>query len=365
MIDIKTTLTKNPREKIKDTAALGFGKYFTDHMFVMDYTEDKGWHNAQIMPFGNFEISPASMVLHYAQETFEGMKAYKTKEGKVLLFRPAENFKRLNESGERMAIPKIDEAFALKALKKLVAVDKEWIPEGVGPSLYIRPFIFATQEGLGVKISGSYKFMMIMSPVGSYFKGGLTPTNIWVETGYVRAVRGGTGAAKTGGNYASSMRAQGDAAKHDCSQVMWLDGVEHKYIEEVGAMNVFFVIGDEVITPSLSGSILPGITRKSVLELLKKKGYRAIDRRLSIDEVYEAHKAGKLKEVFGTGTAAVISPVGMLRWKDITMIINDNQPGKISRECYDTLLGIQNGNLPDEMGWTVEVETRCAEACAR
>lgn len=355
MTDIKISLTQNPRPKITNTAELGFGKYFSDHMFTMDYDEARGWHNAEIKPFAPFPISPASMVLHYAQEVFEGMKAYKSPGGKILLFRPEENFKRLNQSCERMAMPKIDEAFALAALKKLVAIDKDWIPSGVGPALYIRPFIFATQDGLGVKISARYKFMIIMSPVGSYFKGGLAPTEIWVETTYVRAVRGGTGAAKTGGNYASSLRAQGEAAKEGFSQVLWLDGVEHKYIEEVGAMNVFFVIGDEVITPALNGSILPGITRKSVLKILKQKGYNAVERKLGIEEVYAAYQAGNLKEVFGTGTAAVISPVGLLKWGDKRMEINGNKTGPVAKDCYDTLLAIQTGAQQAPDGWVAEV----------
>jgi branched-chain amino acid aminotransferase len=361
MQDIKITLTKTPKQKNTDTSTLGFGKYFTDHMFVMDYDKEKGWHDARIAPFGNIEISPASMVLHYAQETFEGMKAYRAQDERILLFRPQENFKRLNRSNERMAIPLIDENLALEALIKLVDIDRAWVPQGVGPSLYIRPFVFAVQENLGVKISDSYKFMMIMSPVGSYFKGGLVPTNIWVESNYVRAVEGGTGEAKTGGNYASSLRAQGDAtACKDCSQVLWLDGKEHKYIEEVGAMNVFFVIGDEIITPALNGSILPGITRKSVVELLNKNGYKVTERRLSVDEVYQAYGKGLLKEVFGTGTAAVISPVGILKWQDKVMTINNNQTGPIAKDCYEKLLGIQTGSAPDTMGWTLEVKAKVA-----
>ncbi|XRK15762.1 branched-chain amino acid aminotransferase [Elusimicrobium posterum] len=314
MAEIKIELTKNPKEKIADSSKLGFGKIFTDHMFVLDYDSDKGWHDARIVPYGNIEMSPASMVLHYGQEVFEGMKAYKTKEGKVLLFRPEENFKRLNNSNTRMGIPHIDENLALEALKKLISIDKDWIPSDFGTSLYIRPFIFATQANLGVKISSSYKFMIIMCPVGSYFKAALKPTNILVESKYVRAVRGGTGEVKTGGNYASSLKAQEEAEGQDCSQVLWLDGVEHKYIEEVGAMNVFFVIGDEVITPALNGSILPGITRKSVIELLSKKGYKVTERRVSIEEIYNASQDGSLKEVFGSGTAAIVSPVGILKW---------------------------------------------------
>ncbi|MGB2579475.1 branched-chain amino acid aminotransferase [Elusimicrobium simillimum] len=356
MQDIKITLTKTPKQKVTDTSALGFGKYFSDHMFVMDYDKENGWHNAQILPFGPIELSPSAMVLHYGQEVFEGMKAYKAKDGRILLFRPQENFKRLNASNDRLAIPQIDEDFALEALKKLVNIDKDWIPEGTGPSLYIRPFIIATQPNLGVKISDSYKFIIIMSPVGSYFKAALTPTNILVEDTYVRAVRGGMGAAKTGGNYASALKAQDKAAKQDCSQVLWLDGIEHKYIEEVGAMNVFFVIGDEVITPALNGSILSGITRKSVIEMLSKKGYKVVERRLGIEEVYEASQKGMLKEMFGSGTAAIVSPVGILKWQDKVITINDNKTGPVTELAYNTLLGLQTGALPDDLGWTVEVK---------
>lgn len=351
-MDIKIELTKTPKTKITDTSLLGFGKYFTDHMFVMDYSSAKGWHNAQIVPYGNISLDPASMVLHYGQETFEGMKAYRTPENKIMLFRPEENFKRLNASNARLGIPALDEDFALAALKKLLEIDKDWVPSGVGPSLYIRPFVFATQENLGVKISNSYKFMIIMSPVGSYFKAALEPTSILVEPVYVRAVKGGTGEAKTGGNYASSLKAQAEAAAKGCSQVLWLDGREHKYIEEVGAMNVFFVIGDEVITPELNGSILRGITRKSVVELLKKNNYRITERRVSIQEIYDAYAAGNLKEVFGTGTAAIISPVGFLKWEDKEMVINENKSGPVAEFLYNTLLAIQTGSAEDKMGWT-------------
>ncbi|WP_428898004.1 branched-chain amino acid aminotransferase [Parelusimicrobium proximum] len=353
MPEIEIIRTNKPGEPIKDISQLGFGKYFTDHMFVMDYTEGKGWHNAKIMPFQNIELSPAAMILHYGQEVFEGMKAYKAKDGRVMLFRPQENFKRLNMSNDRIAIPKIDEDFALEALKKLVSIDQNWIPQGEGASLYIRPYIFATQPNLGVKISDSYKFMIIMSPVGPYFAEGLAPTKILVESEYVRAVKGGTGEAKTGGNYASAMLAQGIAAKEGYKQVLWLDGVEHKYIEEVGAMNVFFVINDEIITPALNGSILHGITRKSVIDLLNANGYKVNERRISVEEVFEAADKGTLQEMFGSGTAAVVSPVGKLKWKGNEVIINNNEVGKITSFCYDNLTGIQNGDLPDTMNWMV------------
>lgn len=355
MMDLKIELSKNLKEKNADTSLLGFGKTFTDHMFVMDYNTEVGWHNAKIVPFGNINISPASAVLHYGQEVFEGLKAYKAKDGRVLLFRPDQNMKRLNISNERMDIPQFDEQFALKALLKLVDIDRDWIPSDPGTSLYIRPFIFATDEYLGVKTSTTYKFMIIMSPVGMYFADGLKPIKIKVESEYVRAVVGGTGTAKTGGNYASSMKAQAVANRENYSQVLWLDGVEKKYIEEVGAMNIFFVVGDEIITPSLGGSILDGITRKSIIDVLKASGRKVVERKIAIDEIYSAYQNGDLKEVFGTGTAAVVSPVGELRWGDKVMEIGDGNVGKITEYCYNELVGIQTGEIEDKLGWTVTV----------
>jgi len=353
--EIKIELTKNPKEKVKDVSQMAFGKVYTDHMFMMDYSDGQGWHDPRIVPYGPLSLDPASMVLHYAQEIFEGLKAYKTSDGRALLFRPEENFRRMNKSCERMAIPPIDEAFAMEALLKLVDLDRDWIPEGEGASLYLRPFIFATQVNIGVKISNAYTFMIIMTPVGLYFTEGLQPTKITVETEYVRAVQGGTGDVKTGGNYAASLKSQGVANDAGYSQVLWLDGVHRKYIEEVGAMNIFFVIGDEVVTPILNGSILDGITRKSIIELLRHEGYKVSEKRISIDELYEANQNGSLREVFGTGTAAVITPIGALKWDNKEMIVNDNRLGEISEHCYNTLYGIQTGELEDPFGWTIEV----------
>ncbi|MEA4912364.1 MAG: branched-chain amino acid aminotransferase, partial [Oscillospiraceae bacterium] len=294
-----------------DESKLGFGSIFTDHMFVMNYTDGQGWHDARIVPYGPIELDPAAMVLHYGQEVFEGMKAYRTTDGSVQLFRPTENFKRLNNSNERLCIPPIDETFALDALKQLVRLEERWVPHREGCSLYIRPFIFATDAQLGVHTAKNYLFIIILSPVGAYYKEGLNPVKIYIETKYVRAVRGGMGMAKTGGNYAASLKAQEVANGENYSQVLWLDGVERKYIEEVGAMNVFFKIGGEILTPTLEvGSILPGITRKSSIELLKSWGLPVRECRISVDDLEKAYADGKFEEAFGTGTAAVISPIG-------------------------------------------------------
>ncbi|WP_082020971.1 branched-chain amino acid aminotransferase [Candidatus Soleaferrea massiliensis] len=355
MAELKIELAKTLKEK-PDQNNLGFGNYFTDHMFLMNYTEGQGWHDARIIPYGPIELDPACMTLHYAQEVFEGLKAYRAEDGRILLFRPDENFKRLNRSNERICIPQIDEDFALECLMKLIDVEKDWVPSAEGTSLYIRPFIFALDAHLGVHSAKEYLFVIILSPVGAYYPEGLNPVKIYVETKYVRAVRGGTGQAKTGANYAASLIAQEEAEEQNYTQVLWLDGVEKKYIEEVGTMNVFFAIGDEIITPELVGSILPGITRKSAIELLRSWGYKVTERRLAIDEVIEAYKQGQLKEVFGTGTAAVISPVGHLKCDDVIMNINDGKIGPISQKLYDTMTGIQWGKLEDKFGWIKEVK---------
>ena len=356
MQDIRIELTKSPKAKPTDESALGFGKIFTDHMFIMDYKTGKGWHDARIVPYGNIEFSPAAMCLHYGQEVFEGLKAYRTADGEIQLFRPEENFKRLNLSNERLVIPAIDEEFALHALKELIKIEKDWVPHSEGASLYIRPFIIACDPFLGVRPGDEYKFIIILSPSGAYYSTGLNPVSIYVEEKYVRAVKGGMGYAKTGGNYAASLIGQDEAHKQNYSQVLWLDGVEKKYIEEVGAMNMFFIIDGEVLTPELVGSILPGITRKSTIELCKSWGMKVSERRITIQEIADAYKAGKLEEAFGTGTAAVISPVGHLKWGDMVMEINGNKIGPVSQKLYDTMTGIQYGRLPDEKGWIVKVE---------
>jgi len=305
--------TQNPKNK-PDQDNLGFGQIFTDHMFIMDYTEGKGWHDPRIVPYGPLSLEPSTMVFHYGQAVFEGLKAYKTEDGRILLFRPRKNMERINISNERVCIPKIDVDFAVEACKTLVSVDRDWIPEAEGTSLYIRPFIISTDPFLGVRPSWTYKFIIILSPVGAYYKEGINPVKIYVESEYVRAVKGGTGYAKTPGNYAASLIAQVKAKELGYTQVLWLDGVEKKYIEEVGTMNVFFKINGEVITPSLDGSILAGITRESTIELLRASGIKVTERKITIEEIYNAHEAGTLEEAFGTGTAAVISPIGELSW---------------------------------------------------
>ncbi|MGM0875368.1 MAG: branched-chain amino acid aminotransferase [Bacillota bacterium] len=351
---IEITLSTTKKEKPKSDQ-LEFGRVFTDHMFIMDYSATKGWYDPRIVPYEPISLSPSSMVFHYGQTVFEGLKAYRTKEDKVLLFRPEKNMQRLNLSNDRLCIPQIDGEFVIEALKQLVEIDKEWIPTAEGTSLYIRPFIIPTEYYLGVAPSKFYRFMIILSPVGSYYKEGIHPVKIFVENKYVRAVAGGTGKAKTGGNYASSLKAQEEAEKRGYSQVLWLDGVEKKYIEEVGSMNIFFKINGEVITPELNGSILEGVTRNSILQMLNHWGVRVSERKLSMEDVYKAYKEGLLEEAFGTGTAAVISPIGEFFYKEEKMIINNGETGELSKKLYDTLTGIQKGIHEDFLNWVVEV----------
>ncbi len=339
-----------------DQNNLGFGQHFTDHMFIMDYTKGKGWHDARIVPYAPLSMDPASMVFHYGQAIFEGLKAYKTKDERILLFRPQKNMERINSSNERMSIPTIDEAFALEALKTLVSMEKDWIPTAPGTSLYIRPFIIATDPFLGVRSSFTYKFIIILSPVGAYYPTGINPGKYLIENEYVRAVKGGTGFTKCSGNYAASLKAQDLAHEKGYMQVLWLDGIERKYIEEVGAMNVFFKIGGEVITPALEGSILPGITRDSVIQLLKHWGVKITERKVSVQELYDAHANGTFEEAFGTGTAAVISPIGEFNWDGKVIKLADGKIGELSLKLYETLTGIQNGIVKDELGWMVEVK---------
>ncbi|MBQ1228741.1 MAG: branched-chain amino acid aminotransferase [Firmicutes bacterium] len=354
MLDIKITKTTNP--KAKPEGPLGFGKIFTDHMFIMNYTEGKGWHDPRIVPYQDLTLSPASMVFHYGQEMFEGLKAYKGEDGKSYLFRPDMNGKRTNNTNDRICIPQIPVEDFVQAVKAVVKVDEDWIPTDPGTSLYIRPFIIATEPFLGVHVSETFLFMIIMSPSGAYYEEGLKPVGIWIEDDYVRAVKGGMGYAKTGGNYAASLAAQVKAHDGGYSQVLWLDGVERKYIEEVGAMNIFFKIDGKIVTPELNGSILPGITRDSVLTICRDWGLPVEERKISVDELLEAQKAGKLEECFGSGTAAVISPVGKLRYKDEVMTIGNGEIGEISQKIYDAVTGIQLGKLEDKFGWRVEVE---------
>lgn len=355
MLDIKIEKTKTPKAIPGPGEALGFGHIFTDHMFIMNYDEGMGWHDPRVVPFQNIALSPAAMVFHYGQEMFEGLKAYKTADGEVNLFRPDMNAKRANASNERLCIPEIPEEDFVQAVKAVVDVDRDWVPTEEGTSLYIRPFVIATEDKLGVSPSKNYLFMIILSPSGAYYSSGLAPVGIWIEDEYVRAVRGGIGYAKTGGNYAASLAAQVKAHDGGYSQVLWLDGVERKYIEEVGAMNIFFKINGKVVTPMLNGSILPGITRNSVLTLCREWGYDVEERRISVDELIEAAHNGTLEEVWGTGTAAVVSPVGKLRYTDEVFTIGNGEIGELTQKLYDEITGIQWGKIKDTRGWVVKV----------
>ncbi|AJS57528.1 branched-chain amino acid aminotransferase [Paenibacillus sp. IHBB 10380] len=338
-----------------DEQHLGFGQHFTDHMFLLDYTSGQGWHDPRIVPYAPLVLDPAALVFHYGQAVFEGLKAYRTESDKILLFRPEKNMERLNHSNERLGIPNIDGNFIIHAIQTLIGIDQEWIPTGEGTSLYIRPFIIATEACLGVKISRTYKLIVILSPVGAYYSEGLQPIKINVESSYTRAVRGGLGTAKAAANYAASLKAQIEAQEEGYSQVLWLDAIEKKYIEEVGSMNIFFKIDGKVITPKLNGSILSGVTRDSIINLLKSWNVLVEERQISMEEVYQASCDNTLEEAFGTGTAAVISPVGELFWMKTKMTINDGQIGVLSQKLYDTITGIQTGVLPDTFDWTLEV----------
>ena len=356
MPDLRIELTKAPKAKPADESKLGFGQIFTDHMLIVNYDKGLGWHDPRIVPYAPLSLDPAAMCLHYGQEVFEGMKAYRTKDGGAMLFRPEENFRRLNLSNSRICIPLVDEDAFVEYTKKFVETEKDWIPSLEGTTLYLRPFIIATDPHVGVRPADSYLFIVIASPVGAYYPEGLAPVRIYVETEYVRAVKGGTGFTKTGGNYAASLKAQGNAKEKNYAQVLWLDGIERKYVEEVGTMNVFFKIAGEVITPSLDGSILGGITRKSSIELMRSWGLTVTERRISIDEIAAAYDAGTLEEAFGTGTAAVISPIGHLNWGDNKIMeLSDGKIGGLSQRLYNELTGIQFGNLADPFGWTVRV----------
>lgn len=348
-------LTKNPKQK-PDPDSLRFGTVFTDHMFVMDYDPENGWHDGKIVPYGPLALDPATVVFHYGQEMFEGLKAYKTKEGKVQLFRPDMNAKRTNNTNKRMCIPQIDEQMYIDAIKELVAVDKDWIPQKPDTALYIRPFIIGTDKFLGVAASNTYKFIIILSPVGPYYESGLAPTRIYVENEFVRSAPGGTGYAKIGGNYAAAMIAEQKAHDMGYDQVLWLDAKEGKYVEEIGTSNAFFKIDGELYTAPLEGTILPGITRDSMITVMKDWGYKVNEVRFTIEDVFKAAEEGRLEEVFATGTAAVISPVGELYWNDRHIVINNNEIGELSQKLYDELYGIQTGEKADTKGWIVPVE---------
>lgn len=338
-----------------DAASLSFGKVFTDHMIVMEHNEE-GWHEAKIVPYGPFSLEPSSMVLHYGQAIFEGLKAYRTPAGNINLFRPEANFKRMNLSCERLCIPKIDEAYALEGLLDLIHLEQDWVPSAPDTSLYIRPFIFANDPYIGVKASTNYIYAVILSPVGPYYAEGLKPVKIYVEDEYVRAVRGGLGFTKAAANYAASLLAGEIAHQKGYSQVLWLDGVSHENVEEVGSMNIFFKFQDELVTPALNGSILGGITRDSIIKLAKHMGIPVSERVLPIAEVFERNAKGELEEVFGSGTAAVVSPVSELNKNGEIITVNDGEMGPLTAKLYETLTGIQWGKIEDPFGWTREVK---------
>ncbi|MDR3164152.1 MAG: branched-chain amino acid aminotransferase [Synergistaceae bacterium] len=357
-MELKFELTKNPKRipTSEELTRTHFGTLFTDHMLIIDYEKSKGWHDARVVPYGPLAFEPASCCFHYGQLIFEGLKAYKTKDGCAVIFRPEQNMIRMNESCERMCIAKIDEREFLEAIAALVKTDSAWIPTGLGTSLYVRPFIVANEAFLGVHPSNSFIFMTILSPVGPYFTSGLSPVRIYVEDKYVRAVRGGTGFVKCAGNYAASLKSQEEADAAGYSQVLWLDGVERKYIEEVGGMNIAFVIDGELVTPELNGSILPGVTRKSVIELVKSWGKPMIERKISIQELAGLHKAGRVSEAMAIGTAAVICPVGELKWGGDVMIFNNGKIGPVAQRLYDEITAIQTCDAPDKFGWVYEVK---------
>ena len=353
-MQIKITKTTTPKQ-MPPEETLGFGKVFTDHMFIMDYDDKTGWHDARIVPFGYIPLHPASTVLHYGAEIFEGLKAYRRADGGVQLFRPMENIKRMNNSAERMSLPLLDEKEALEILETFVRLEERFVPKSFGTSLYLRPFMFGNDESLGVHAVHRATFMLIASPSGSYYAEGINPVKIMIENEDVRTVRGGTGYAKCGGNYAASTRAGERAAKKGYSQVLWLDGVERKYIEEVGAMNVMFKINGEIITPMLTGSILPGITRKSCIEVLKSLGYKVTERLLSVDELVSALKDGSLEEAWGCGTAAVVSPIGKLAYGEEEYEVGGGKIGAVTQQLYDILTGIQWGKVEDSFGWVYKL----------
>ncbi|MFB3926913.1 MAG: branched-chain amino acid aminotransferase [Syntrophales bacterium] len=356
-MDIRITMAAPDKMKPKpsDESKLGFGQIFTDHFFTMKYSEGKGWHDPVIGPYGPIPLDPAAMCLHYGQEIFEGLKAYRGKDGSIYLFRPADNFRRMNASAKRLCMPELDIDFTLEALKQLVLLDREWIPRGIGTSLYIRPTMIATEAALGVHPASEYLFYIIIGPVGAYYPQGFSPTKIFVTKEYVRSVRGGIGACKAAGNYAASLLASKAASAMGYTQVLWLDALELKYVEEVGTSNIFFLIGDELITPPLSGSILPGVTRDSVIKIAKAWGMKVSERQLSMDEILSAHANGRLKEVFASGTAAIVSPVGQIYFEGGEYAVNGGRTGPTTEKLYNEILKIQYGEKEDPFGWRIKL----------
>ncbi|MBD1401737.1 branched-chain amino acid aminotransferase [Pelovirga terrestris] len=350
-MDLQILPIDHPKPRISDENNLVFGKQFTDRMFVMEYDSGKGWHSARIQPYAPFVLDPAAMVFHYAQEIFEGLKAFRRADGTIALFRPADNFARFNRSARRMCMPEVDERFVLDALLELIRLEADWVPHNQGTSLYIRPTMIATEPMLGVRPSNKYLCYIILSPVGAYYKGGVAPVKIWISDFYVRATEGGTGEAKTGGNYAASLYAAKQAAEDGYDQVLWLDAKEKRFVEEVGSMNMLFLYDGKIVTSPLRGTVLDGITRRSALTLLGDMGYQIEERALTVDEVMEGATNGRLTEAFGTGTAVVISPVGSFCYKDSCVRLGDGQPGKLTMELYHKLTAIQYGKEADSHNW--------------
>lgn len=351
---ISVTRASAPRE-LPPVDKLGFGQYFTDHMFLMDWDRSHGWHDPRIVPYGPISLDPAAAVLHYGQELFDGFKAFRGDDDVVRLFRPDRHWKRMRDGAVRLCMPPVDEMLAHAGLVELIRIDRRWVPQAPGTALYARPVVIATEPFLGVRPAERYLFFLILSPVGAYYAEGMNPVRIWVEREHSRAARGGLGATKTGANYAASLYSAFEAKKRGFAQVLWLDAAEHEYLEEVGTMNLFLRIGDEVVTPPLGGTILPGVTRDSVITLLGDWGIRVTERRIGLSEVVAAHRSGALKEVFGTGTAAVISPVGELATDGERIIVGGGKIGELSARLYDEITGLQRGTRPDRHGWLVAV----------
>jgi branched-chain amino acid aminotransferase len=351
-IEIRTSLnlvSVDERERI--LANPGFGRYFTDHMVTIKWTEEPGWHEAALVPYAPLSIDPANMTLHYAQTIFEGLKAYRQADGSVASFRPEENARRFQRSARRMAMPELPVSTFIEAVDALITQDSAWVPANGEESLYIRPFMFATEVGVGVRPANEFLFMVIASPAGAYFAGGVKPVSVWLSEEYVRAAPGGTGEAKAGGNYAASLIAQSVAIKHGCDQVVWLDAVERRWVEEMGTNNLFFVYGDKLLTPALTGTLLPGVIRDSLLKIAADLGYEVEEGRISIEEWRDGNADGSITEVFACGTAAVITPVGTVRSRGGDWTVADGQPGKITMLLRKALLDIQTGAAPDAHGW--------------
>jgi branched-chain amino acid aminotransferase len=354
-MDIEIQPVTQPKTRLEDESQLVFGRQFTDRMFVMEYDAGRGWHSARIQPYAPFSLDPAALVLHYAQEIFEGLKAFRHQDGSIALFRPMDNIRRFNRSAQRLCMPPVDEEFFLKALKELIRLESDWIPSAEGTSLYIRPTMIATEAVLGVKPSDKYLCYIILSPVGAYYKGGFKPVKIWISDQFIRSAPGGTGEVKCGGNYAASLLAARQAAEKGFDQVLWLDAVKRKYVEEVGSMNICFLYDGKIVTSPLHGTILNGVTRRSILQLATEMGYQIEERAMSVDELLDGAESGRLAEAFGTGTAAVVSPVGQLTYQDRTVTIGDGQVGELTLKLFEALTSIQYGRHPDPHNWVVKI----------